>query len=160
MPHVNTLKKYINYTDTTSGFNPDVLEQLVTDSKLSTLQEFEKNVALSFDEIKIKAGLVYKKGSGKIVGFTDMGDINDEIKTLVDRCEKKKKEKVDFASYINVFMVRGICSKLCSPIGYHSSMGFTGDQLFPLVWEATRILEGLGFRVRSWTSDGAAPNRK
>ena len=88
-----------------------------------------------------------------------MGDVNDEIKTLMNRFEEKG-ENHDFARYINVFFVRGIFSKLCFPIGCHPSMGFTGDQLFPLVWEATRILEGLGLKVRSWTCDGATPNRK
>ena len=51
-------------------------------------------------------------------------------------------------------MVRGILSKLCYPIGYHASTGFTGDQLFPLVWEATQILEIIGFKVRVWVCDG------
>ena len=55
LPHVNTLKKYINYTQPTSGFNLNVIEQFVLDSKLATLEEFEKNVSLSFDEIKIKS---------------------------------------------------------------------------------------------------------
>ena len=58
LPHVSTLKKYINYTEPTSDFNPDVIEQFVLDSRLATLKEFEKNVSLSFDEIKIKSGLV------------------------------------------------------------------------------------------------------
>ena len=88
-----------------------------------------------------------------------MGDVNDEIKTLMNRFEDKD-EKYDFARYINMFFVRGTFSKLCFTIGYHSSMGFTGDQLFPLVWEGTRILEGLGLKVRSWTWDGATPNQK
>ena len=34
---------------------------------------------------------------------------------------------------------RGICTNLCYPFGYHASMGFTGDQLHPLVWEAMRV---------------------
>ena len=159
LPHVNTLKKYINYTQPTNGFNPDAIEQFVLDSKLASLKEFKKNVSLSFDEIKIKSGLVYKKGKEKIIGFTDMGDINDEIKTLMNRFEDKG-ENHDFDRYINVFFVRGIFSMICSPIGYHSSMGFTGDQLFPLVWEATRIIQRLGFKVRSWTCDGLTQNRK
>ena len=57
-------------------------------------------------------------------------------------------------------MVRGICTNLCYPFGYHASMGFTGDQLHPLVWEATRVLETIGFKVRAWVADGASPNRK
>ena len=118
MPHVNTLKKYINYTEAASGINPDVIEQFVKDSKLASLEEFEKNVSLSFDETKIKLRLAYKKGTGKIIGFTDMGDINDKIKTLMNRFEDKGKNHV-FARYINVFIRRGIFSRLCSPIGYH-----------------------------------------
>ena len=78
---------------------------------------------------------------------------------LVNRFEDEG-EKPDFSKYINVFFERGIFSKLCSPTGYDSSMGFTGDQLFPLVWESTRILEELGFKVKSWTCYVATPNQK
>ena len=56
-------------------------------------------------------------------------------------------------------MVRGIYTNLESTIGYHASHGFTSDQLFPLVWEATLILEVEGFKVRSWVCDGTTPNR-
>ena len=57
-------------------------------------------------------------------------------------------------------MVRSLCTNLCYPMGYHATMGFTSDQLFPVVREATSILESLGFKVRAWVCDGAAPNRK
>ena len=42
--------------------------------------------------------------------------------------------------------VRGIYTNLESTIGY-------------LVWEATRILEVVAFKVRRWVCDGATPNR-
>ena len=156
LPHVNTLKKYINCIQTTSGFNPDVIEQFVLDSKLATVEELGKNVSLSFGEIKIKSGRVYEKGTGKIIGFLNMGDVNDQIKTSINRFEDKD-ENYDFSRYVNVFFVREIFSKLCFPIGYHSSMGFTEDELFPLVWEASSILEGIRLKVRSWTYDGVTP---
>ena len=57
-------------------------------------------------------------------------------------------------------MVRGICSRLCATSGHHASTGFTTDQLFPLVWEATRILECVGFKLRTWVCDEASPNPK
>ena len=38
LPHVKTLKKYINYTTPSSGFNKDVTEKIIFDSKLSELQ--------------------------------------------------------------------------------------------------------------------------
>ena len=64
-------------------------------------------MSLSFDEIKIQSGLVYKRGTGKIIVFTGMGDINDEIKTLMNSF-KDKGENHDFARYINVFFEGGV----------------------------------------------------
>ena len=38
LPHANTLKRYIIYTKPSSGFNKDVIEKIIIDSKLSELQ--------------------------------------------------------------------------------------------------------------------------
>ena len=56
LQHVNTLKKYISYTTPSSGFNKDVIEKIIIDSKLSELQENKKNFSLAFDEMKIQSG--------------------------------------------------------------------------------------------------------
>ena len=165
LPHVNTLKKYINFTDPMTGFNPDIIKQLIKDSKLEILEEYQKNVSLLFDEMKIQSNLVYKKSTGKIVGFVEMGDINEEISQFQTKfedseCQGEESIGKKVTKYVNVFTVRGILSKLCYPTGYHASTGFTGDQLFQLVWEATRILQTIGFKVRVWVCDGATPNRK
>ena len=58
-------------------------------------------------------------------------------------------------------MIRGIFSNFECTVGYHASANFfTGDQLFLAVWEATRVLESIGFKIRNWVCDGAAPNKK
>ena len=56
LSHVNTLKKYINYTTPSSGFNKDFIEKIIIDSKVSELHEYQKNVSLRFDEMKIQSG--------------------------------------------------------------------------------------------------------
>ena len=130
---MNTLKKYVNFTNASSGFNPDIISKLIEDSKINSLKEFEKNVSLIFDEIKIKSGLIYKKSSGKLIGFTEMGELNEEINEFQRGCDEGKSElDRQFSKYVNMFMVRGIFSNLCYPFGYHASVGFTADQLFPL----------------------------
>ena len=53
LPYVNSLKKYINYKTPSSGFNKDVIEKITIDSKLPELQEYQKNVSLVFDEMRI-----------------------------------------------------------------------------------------------------------
>ena len=70
-------------------------------------------MSLSFDEIKIKSEFVYKNGTGKSIVFTDMGDVNDEIKNLINEIEDKG-ENHDFAWYINVFLVRRIFQSYAS----------------------------------------------
>ncbi|XP_057290356.1 uncharacterized protein LOC130613056 [Hydractinia symbiolongicarpus] len=160
LPHIDTLKKYINFTDPMCGFNPDVIERLIVDSKIATLDDHQKNVSLIYDEMKIKADLVFRQSTGQLVGFTDMGDINDELVEFQKRAEGSSENDRHFASYVIVFMVRGIVSSLVYPFGYFASLGFTSDQLYPCVWEATYVLEAIGFYVRAFISDGASPNRK
>ena len=38
-----------------------------------------KEIHLIIDEMKIKEGLVYNKQSGNVIGFTDLGDINNHF---------------------------------------------------------------------------------
>ena len=164
LPHVNTLKKHINFTDPLIGFNPDIIKQLSKDSKLEIIEEYQKNVSLLFDEMKIQSNSVYKKATGKIIGFMEMAG-NGEMSQFQRKCEDSECQGEELigkkvAKYVNVFMVRGIFSELCYPIGSYASIGVTRDQLLPLVWEATRILEGIGFKLRVWVCDGATPNRK
>ena len=82
MPHINTLKKYINYRTRKSEFNPDVIKKFVIDSNLHKFETFEKNVSLSFGEMKLQQGLGYERSSEKLVGFCEMGDINQEIESF------------------------------------------------------------------------------
>ena len=80
-----------------------MIDRLIEDSNLISLDDYQKNITLIFDEMKIKSDLVYSKGTGKLVGLTDMGDINEEFRSFRDRCEGKLVEEMEFAKYVNVF---------------------------------------------------------
>ena len=43
---------------------------------------------------------------------------------------------------------------------HFASERFESDQIFHCAHEATKILEGIGLKVRAMTADGASPNRK
>ena len=77
LPHKNTLKKYTNFTEPLCGINTDVLKHLLEEIK--EYIDLPKFVGIIFDEMKIKRALVYKRYSGKIVGFSDIGGINYEL---------------------------------------------------------------------------------
>ena len=80
LPHVNSLKRYTKFTATGPGFNPDIIKRLAEDVSISSLKDYQKNVSLIFDEMQIKADLVYRRSRGKLIGFTAMGDINEEFR--------------------------------------------------------------------------------
>ena len=73
---------------------------------------------------------------------------------LNDKC------KLQLASHMLVFMVRGILSELKFPYAQFSCTSITGDQLYPLVWGCIRRLEAAGFKVLATTCDGSSANRK
>ena len=164
LPCKNTLLKYINFTEPGCGFNLDIMGKLTELLKLDSIKNYERNVALVFDEMKIKSGLVFCRTTGKLVGFTEMGKINDEMEEFGRLCSNDKNDNSDkerhTAKYVMVFMVRGLCSNLQYTFGHFASEGFESDQIFHCAHEAARLLEGLGLKVRAITADGASPNRK
>ena len=108
---------YINFTDTECRLNIDVISRLVQQAKLDEIDEFDKNVSLIFDEMKIKSGLVFSKETVKLVGFCEMGEINDEIEKFSKAMESQaaaEKQSLEpgsdrnIAKYVIVFMMRGI----------------------------------------------------
>ena len=97
-----------------------------------------------------------------MVGFTELGSLNDEFKIFESNIKQDmtSEDCHDFATHVIAFMVRGIFSNLAYPSRYFAGDGFTADQLYPCVIEATKVLEYLGLKVRDFTKDGASPNRK
>ena len=162
LPHINTLRRYSQFTTPSAGFNPDVIKQLIKQSNLSELKPYQKCVAISFDEMQIKSDLVYRKSTGQMIGFTDMGDINEEFRIFQNNIENSEEKSIlrDFATHVIVYMARGIFTDLQYPFGYYASTGMTSAQLYPCTMEAVRVLSSIGFDVRALVSDGASPNRK
>ena len=79
LPSTRTLRDYTHYNTTRIGFS------VATDLELLKHYEpWQKRVGVSEDEMYIREGVVFDKHTGEIVGFTDMGDINNHL----DRCYK------------------------------------------------------------------------
>ena len=78
LSHRTTLKKYTGFTTIGTGFNLHIIKHMYDHVKFTELKEFEKHIILLFDEMKIKFGLVHSKSFGMIIGFNELGDINEE----------------------------------------------------------------------------------
>ena len=158
LPHRTILNKYTGFASSGGGFNVEIIKRLCEDSDITNMKRHEKQVILLFDEMKIKSGLVYRKSSGRVIGFTELGDMNNELNEF-EKCMTDNKPK-ELGTYVLCFMVSGLVKRLCFPVGYFSSQGFDSAQLFPIVWQAIRVLETVGFQVAAVFCDGASPNRR
>ena len=95
LPSQRRLKDYRNAIKPKRGFQPEILEELKTET--NDCFDVQRYIVLLFDEMKVKANLVLNKVTGEIAGFTDLGDPDVNFATL---------EKVnDIASHVLVFMV-------------------------------------------------------
>ena len=131
---------------------------MVDEYSKKPLLDHEKQIALLFDEMQIKSGLIFNRHSGKLVGFTEIGNINEELDEFERNLKGKTEKKL--ATHVLCIMARGLFKHLNYPIAYYYCRGFNSDQLFPVIWESVRVMEMTGFHVRAFVCDGAAPNRR
>ena len=160
LPHRQTLRKYTQFADPTNRPQAAILKKIKTRIEFSKLPSFKKNVTLAFDEMKIKDGLVYNSSTGKLIGFIQHDNINEEIDTIVNECTQSPSKAPPLATHMLALMVRGIFLNLQEVFAFYPCDGFTSYQLYWTVWRNVGILEKSGFQVRAFSCDGASPNRK
>ena len=159
LPSQRTLRSYVHCYDSQSGFSNELDEQLLMESKHQIKESYQKNVILIGDEMHIREDLVYDKSNGKLVGFCEMGEINDHLLTLEKQYSGTNKNK-KLATTVLVVMVRGLFINLSFPYASFPSANLTGDQLIPIFHEANMRVERCGLNVLGITLDGNSVNRK
>ncbi len=110
------------------------------------------------DEMHIREGLVYDKHSGALLGFTDLGNVNNLLAEF-ERSLSSDAPTERLSKSMLVIMVRGLFTRLQFPYAQFACSSVTGDQLFNPFWEGVMRLERCGFMVVVATADGASPNR-
>ena len=160
VPCKNSLLNYINFTDPGCGFNIDVISRLVQQIKFDEINEFEKNVSLIFDKMKIKSELVFNKITEKLAGSCEMVSKAMESQVATKKQSLEPGSKRDIVKYVIMFMVRGIFSNLQYVFGHFASEGFDSDQTCSCALETIQVLESIRPCVREITADGASPNGK
>ena len=96
--------------------------------------------------MKIKGKFVFDKRSGKLIGFTSLGDPDLDFSTF---------EELEIATHALAFMVRGIQTTLKFILAYFLTQTVVSYQLVPPFWQAVGIL-GLNcnLHVVATSSDG------
>ncbi|KAK7089540.1 uncharacterized protein [Littorina saxatilis] len=146
LPGKSTLREYTAATESKSGFQPEVVDELKKYAR--QLPENQRFVVLLHDEMTIKSDLVFESRSGQLVGFVH----SDKD------CGLKPNRKL--ATHALVFYAVGINSNLKMSLGFFPTKSATADQLYSLFWQAVACLEEAGFKVVVSTSDKAPPNQR
>ena len=138
------------------------------------IEDWQKYVAVCFDEVKVKEGIVYNKHECRVIGFVDFGEINNALSEFERSIDDGSPA---LAKQMLVFMVRGVFFRLKFPYAQYATRDLSADVLFQLVillliaslfmlylqikvWRVVRSLECAGFKVISLTGDKASVNRK
>lgn len=154
LPSERTLRDYTHLFHSKTGFQAEVDAML---RKEVENESWKNYIVLLLDEIKVKESLVYDKYSCEVVGFVELNDIKHQMSQLE---EQTANPLPPVATHLLTLMVRGLFTSCKFPYAHFPTESLTGDQLFPIAWEAIERLERIGFKVVAITADGASPNRK
>lgn len=158
LPSQKTLRDYTYYTSTSIGFSDAVDIQLLGMADMS--KEMYKYVGIVLDEVHIKADLVYDKHEGALVGFVNLGEVNNHLIKFEDEIVGGEAELRQLASSMFVIMVRALFYNFDFPYVQFACSTLSGNLLMDPVWEAVFRLERMGFAVITLTCNGASPNHR
>ena len=137
LPTQRNLRHYTHFMESSPGFQKEFLDRVCCDISITKLKDYQKNVVVVFDEMKVSQGLVYSHSSGEIVGFTNLGSLTNELEEYSRKCVS---EEPKMASHVLVLMVRAICHSYRSPVAYFATTGATSDQLYTITMEEVQYL--------------------
>ena len=163
LPSERTLRDYTHWLPGKDGVQLEVLQHIKEQMNFDSLPSWKRNVVLLMDEVHIKSDLVFKKLTGELVGFVNLGDVNHDLQKMVDglSSDQSAPPTPQLAKQMFVFMMRSIFQpNQFHPVAHYPTLGAHGEEIFPLAWDVIQKLETHGFKVRCITSDGASPNRK
>lgn len=95
----------------------------------------------------IKENLVYEKHSGSLIGFVDLGDINNHLISSERAVDHASLDDLPLAKLMMTFMVRGLFITLQFPYAQFPCANVSGELLFDPFWEAVYYIERCGFKV-------------
>ena len=160
LPSERTLRDYTHWMKGQVGFSSSLNQELIKEANVN--EEKDKYVVLVFDEMKVREDLVFDKHSCRLIGFVNLGEINETLDKFERQCQNKEQviSEESVANHMLVFMIRGLFTSLEFVYAQFPTHGLTGESLFPIVWKTIRNIEECDLKVIVVTADGASPNRK
>ena len=130
-----------------SGFSTEVDRQLMQAANVGKCPTWQLLVMLLIDEMYIREDLVYNKHTGKLMGFVDLGEVNNHLLAFERKVKGEVEDEPAVAKTILAFMVRGLFTPLRFAYAQFPCAKVTGELLLQPFWQAIYHLERMTFKV-------------
>ena len=147
LPSQRTLRDYTYFLDVKHGFSHEIDAMLYRDARVASCELREKYTLLLLDEMHIREHLVYDKHSGEVIGYVNLGDINQHLLEFERIITSEQDRPPQLAKTMMVLMVRGLFNSLQFPYVQFPCSEITGELLYDPFWEAVKRIENVGLKV-------------
>ena len=159
LPSSRTLRDYKHVSPTEVGFSVEADRQII--DLLAQKDTLAKYGVVLFDEMYVKQGLVFEKSTGALFGFTDLGEVNNQLDEFEAHLKGSSSElNRPLAKTMLVFMFKGLFTNISLPYAQFAAHSLKGHEMFPLLWKVIGRLTRIGCCILGITCDGSSPNRK
>ncbi|XP_034245499.1 uncharacterized protein LOC117647711 [Thrips palmi] len=159
LPSSSTLFEYSHVKPAEEGIDKEALHSIA--QKVQKFPEKHKKYhVLMADEIHISQNLVFQKSTGRMIGYTSLDDVDNEVKNLeksIDDPDKELEETV--ATKILVYMVKGVTNGVKEVVASFTTKDLSANQMYVWTWKVIGALERSGIAVIAFVSDGSSVNR-
>ena len=160
LPTGRTLSDYKNFNKPGGGWNGEVLNEMRKRLCERNLDDRGRWGGLFFDEVKVKEGLVFDQSTWELVGFTDLGSDEADMKDLVrESNDPTINSDAGLATHVLQFFFKSLFANFEYPCAYFLTNGVKSSQLNNIFWEGVSVLHSLNFQILLVCCDGAASNR-
>lgn len=161
LPSRRRLYDYTHVIEAREGCQEEILSAIREKAEKSKYEgkDCHRCVNVMFDEMNIHSGLVIQKSTGELIGYTNLSEVETELKKLNDH-NTGKTYKPALAKKVLVYLAKGITSTVHDIVAIYSTDDLTASQLYSRTWDVIYHLEGAGLWVLTLTCDGASTNQK
>ena len=152
LPSSQTLRDYTHLHSTKVGFPIEADRQLL--DLLNQKDNLTKYGVILIDEMYIKQRLVFERSLGALFGFTDLGEVNnqlDDFETMLKRDATSLQRPL--AKTMAVFMFKGLFTNIALPYAQFAASSITGADIFPFLWRVLERLTRIGCQVLAVTAE-------
>lgn len=160
LPTGRTLSDYKNFNKPGGGWNAQVVSEMRKRLCERNLDKRARLGGLFFDEVKVKEGLVFDQSTWELVGFTDLGSDEADLKDFMRETDVPTgNTNAGLATHVLQFFFKSLFANFEYPCAYFLTKGVKSPQLNDMFWEGVSVLHSLDFQILLTCCDGAASNR-